>query len=195
MRVLIACEYSGIVREAFSNMGHYAVSCDLLPTEIPGVHYQGDIFDIINERWDLMIARPPCTYLSNSGVRWLYDDKTRWAKMTSGALFFKRLLNSGINKICIENPIMHGYAKNIIGKSQSQCIQPYMFGHRERKATCLWLKNLPLLQKTFDVKKEMELLPENVKQRLFYLPPGEERAKERSKTFTGIAEAMASQWG
>ena len=201
MRVLVACEYSGVVRDAFIKKGHDAVSCDLLPTDNSGPHYQGDVLNILHEGWDLMIAHPPCTYLSNSGVCWLYKNKSRdknlerWELMKKGAKFFKALLDAPIDKICVENPIMHGYAKEIIGSKQSQVVQPYMFGHTEKKATCLWLKGLPLLESTNNVKEKMETLPKREQQRLHFLPPSKDRWKERSKTFPGIAEAMASQWG
>ena len=195
MKILIACEYSGTVRDAFIAKGHDAMSCDLLPTDIPGPHYKGDIFDIINDGWDLMIAHPPCTYLSNSGVTWLYKQDDRWKHLIDGAVFFRKLHESNIPKIAIENPIMHKYAKQIIGVNQSQVIQPWMFGHMEQKATCLWLKNLPLLVPTNEVKEEMMKLPKRERERLHYLPPSEERWKLRSKTFQGIAEAMAEQWG
>jgi hypothetical protein len=195
MRVLIACEYSGTVRDAFIRKGHEAISCDILPTDSPGPHYQGDVMDIINDGWDLMIAHPPCTYLSNSGVSWLYKQEGRWEKMKEGALFFKQLFESNIPRIAVENPIMHKYAKEIIGSDKTQVIQPWMFGHMEQKATCLWLKNLHLLTPTNDVKEEMMKLPKNQRERLHYLPPGPDRWKLRSKTFQGIADAMAEQWG
>lgn len=195
MRVLVACEYSGTVRDAFIAMGHEAMSCDLLPTDAPGPHYQGDVFDIINDGWDLMIAHPPCTYLSNSGVRWLYKDETRWKDMIEGAVFFRKLHESNIPMIAVENPIMHKYAKQIIGANQSQVVQPWMFGHMEQKATCLWLKGLPALQPTDDVKEEMMKLPKTERERMFYLPPSKDRWKVRSKTYDGIAQAMAEQWG
>ena len=148
MKVLIACEYSGTVRDAFIAKGHDAMSCDLLPTDKPGPHYQGDIWDVINDGWDMMIAHPPCTFLSNSGVTWLHRQADRWDKMVSGAKFFKNLLEADIEKIAIENPIMHKYAVNIIGRRQDQVIQPWMFGHPEKKATCMWLKGLPKLIET-----------------------------------------------
>lgn len=196
MRVLIACEYSGVVREAFTAKGHYAMSCDLEPTDIPGNHYQGSVLDIINDGWDLMIAHPPCTYLTNAGVCHLHKDQSRWEKLDEGSAFFKLLLNAKIPKIAVENPIMHKYAKERIGNiKQSQVIQPWMFGHMEQKATCLWLKGLPLLQETNNVKAQMLELPDNQRQRLHYLPPSPTRWKERSKTFQGIADAMAEQWG
>jgi hypothetical protein len=195
MKVLIACEYSGTVRDAFIKAGHDAMSCDLLPTDAPGPHYQGDVFDIINDGWDLMIAHPPCTYLCNSGVSWLHKDISRWPKMVEAALFFRKLLRANIPMIAIENPIMHKYAKAIIDKDQSQLIQPWMFGHPESKGTCLWLKGLPNLEDTVNVKEDFLKLPKNVAQRLHYLPRTADRWKIRSTTFQGIADAMAGQWG
>ena len=196
MRVLVACEYSGKVRDAFRAKGHDAMSCDILPTDVDGPPYQGDVRDIINDGWDLMVAHPPCTYLTNSGVTWLHKDPSRWEKLDEGAAFFKSLLDAPIQRIAVENPIMHKYAKERIGGvKQSQVIQPWMFGHMEQKATCLWLKGLPLLKPTKDVKAEMMALPDNERQRLHYLPPSEDRWKKRSETFQGIADAMAEQWG
>jgi hypothetical protein len=189
MRVLVACEFSGVVRNAFRELGHEAYSCDLLPSEDDSkYHFQCDVFEIINTyEWDLMIAHPPCTYLCNSGVYWLHKDITRWPLLHEGAIFFKKLLNANIPKIAIENPIMHKYAKNIIDKNQTQVIQPWQFGHGETKATCLWLKNLPKLKPTNIV--------EGREQRLHKLPPSKDRWKLRSTTYKGIAEAMAKQWG
>ena len=196
MKVLVACEYSGKVRDAFRAKGHEAMSCDILPTDVEGPHYQGDVRDIIDDGWDLMIAHPPCTYLTNSGVTWLHKDPSRWAKLDDGAAFFKMLLEAPVERIAIENPIMHKYAKERIGGvKQSQVIQPWMFGHMEQKATCLWLKNLPLLEPTNNVKEQMLALPDNERQRLHYLPPSADRWKKRSETFQGIADAMAEQWG
>lgn len=196
MRILVACEYSGTVRDAFTKLGHFAMSCDLLPTDKPGNHYQGDVMDIIDHDWDLMIAHPPCTYLTNSGVSWLHKDPTRWAQLDDGAAFFKMLLEAPIPRKAIENPIMHKYAKERIGGvKQSQIIQPWMFGHMEQKATCLWLDNLPLLQPTNNVKDAMMKLPKNQRERLHYLPPSADRWKIRSTTYQGIADAMAAQWG
>jgi len=194
VKILIACEFSGVVRDAFSERGHDAMSCDLLPSEKPGQHYQGNVFDIINDGWNMMIAHPPCTYLANSGVRWLHTQEGRWDNMKTGAEFFKSLLNINIDKICVENPIPHKYAVNIIGNKYSQIIQPHQFGHMESKATCLWLKELPDLAHTNNVKFEMLKLSKNVSQRLHYLSLGPERQKERSRTYRGIAEAMADQW-
>jgi len=196
VRVLVACEYSGTVRDAFIAKGHHAMSCDLLPTDKEGPHYQGDVMDIVNDGWDIMIAHPPCTYLTNSGVSHLHKDKSRWEKLDEAALFFKSLLEVNIDRIAVENPIMHKYAKDRIGNvKQTQVIQPWMFGHMEQKATCLWLKGLPKLVATNDVKKEMMQLPKNKRERLHYLPPSPDRWKLRSTTYSGIAEAMADQWG
>jgi hypothetical protein len=196
MKVLIACEYSGTVRDAFIRCGHEAVSCDLLPTDVPGPHHQGDVQDILHNGWDLMVAHPPCTYMTNSGVAWFHKDKTRWAKLDEAAAFFSVLLNALIPRIVIENPIMHKYAKERIGGiKQTQVIQPWMFGHTEQKATCLWIKGLPMLTATKNVKEEMLKLPARERQRLHYLPPSADRWKIRSKTYEGIANAMAQQWG
>jgi len=200
MKVLIACEFSGTVRDAFTAKGHDAISCDFLPSDTKGNHYQGDVFDIIDNNFDLMIAHPPCTYLANSGVSWLYSkngtrNESRWENMREGAEFFKRLLETDILKIAIENPIMHGHARAIIGQKYTQIIQPWMFGIKESKATCLWLKGLPLLKEVNNVKTEMLLLPKNQAQRLHYLPPSIDRWKLRSKTFPEIARAFADQWG
>lgn len=195
MRVLVACEYSGRVRDAFIAQGHDAMSCDILPTDAPGPHYQGDVRDVLCDGWDMMVAHPPCTYLTNAGVTWLHRDPTRWAKLDEGAAFFQTLLDAPIPRICVENPIMHKHAKERIGGvKQSQVVQPWMFGHMEQKATCLWLKGLPLLQPTNNVKAAMMELPDNERQRLHYLPPSADRWKIRSTTYQGIADAMASQW-
>lgn len=197
LSVLVACEFSGTVRDAFIARGHDAMSCDLLPTEKPGPHYQGDVRDLLQpNRWDLMIAHPSCTYLTNSGVRWLYKDPTRQQKMLDGAAFFRLMLDAPIPKIAVENPIMHKYAKEAIGGIvQSQVIQPWMFGHLEKKATCLWLKGLPPLIPTSNLKNATDALPIKEQQRLHYLSPGPERWRERSRTYQGIADAMAEQWG
>jgi hypothetical protein len=194
--VLVACEYSGAVRDAFIAAGHDAMSCDLLPTDVPGPHYQGDARDVLGDGWDLMIAHPPCTYLTNSGVAWLHKDLLRWALLDDGAAFFRLLLEAPVPRIAVENPIMHKYARERIGGVQySQIVQPWMFGHPESKATCLWLKNLPNLQPTNDVREEMKRLPVSEQQRLHWLPPSKDRWKLRSTTYPGIAAAMAAQWG
>ena len=195
MRVLVACEYSGRVRDAFIAKGHDAMSCDLLPTDVVGPHHQGDVFDLDLTQFDLMVAHPPCTYLTNAGVTWLHRDPSRWAKLDEGTAFFKMLLEVPIPRICVENPIMHKYAKERIGGvKQTQVVQPWMFGHMEQKATCLWLKGLPPLTPTNNVREAMMSLPDNQRQRLHYLPPGPDRWKLRSTTYQGVADAMAAQW-
>jgi hypothetical protein len=193
-RVLVACEYSGSVRDAFAALGWDAWSCDFLPTEKPGNHHQGDVREIINDDWDLLVAHPTCTYMTNSGVCWLHKSPERWMKLFEAADFFCEILDSKVPHIAVENPVMHKYAKRLVRHKQTQVIQPWMFGHMESKATCLWLKNLPALLPTENVKSEMMTLPVNQRQRLHYLPPSPDRWKQRSKTYSGIAEAMASQW-
>lgn len=187
MKVLIACEYSGRSRDAFLRLGHDAMSCDLLPTDVPGPHYQGDVRDVLGERWDLIIAHPECTYITNSGVRWLDRDITRWKKLYEACQFFKLFLDHPCERVAIENPIPHKYARDWIGTRYSQIIQPWQFGHGETKATCLWLKGLPKLTPT-DIVSGRE-------GRIHMLPPSEDRWKIRSETYMGIANAMASQWG
>jgi hypothetical protein len=195
LRVLVACEYSGAVRDAFRALGHDAMSCDLLPTDVPGPHYEGDVFDVIGDGWDLMIAHPPCTYLTNSGVRWLHTDHDRWKRMIDGAAFFRALLDAPIPRVAVENPVMHGYARKIVGRRADQVIQPWMFGHPEKKATGLWLRGLPSLLPTDDVREVMKCLPKSVTDRIHRASPGPDRWKLRSTTYAGIAGAMADQWG
>lgn len=196
MKVLIACEYSGTVRDAFRARGHNAMSCDLLPTDIPGPHYQGDVFDVINDGWDLMIAHPPCTYLSVSGMHWTTRG-LRDPQLTEDALEFVHLLMAApIERIAIENPI------SVISsriRKPDQIITPYQFGHDASKKTCLWLKNLPPLRPTNFVEPRIV----NGKPRWGNqtdsgqnkLAPSADRWKVRSETYKGIAEAMADQWG
>jgi hypothetical protein len=198
MNVLIGCEESGEVRRAMRARGHNAWSCDVLPAaDGSPYHFQCDLRELLANRtrqWDLGIFHPECTYLTNSGVCHLHTDPSRWAKLDDGAEFFRLCLEAPIARIAVENPIPHKYAVERIGRKYDQIVQPWMFGHPERKATCFWLKNLPPLQPTNNVKEEMLLLPKSQQQRLHYLSPGPERWKERSRTFRGIAEAMASQW-
>ena len=190
MKVLIACEYSGAVRDAFINNGHDAMSCDLLPTDVPGNHYHGDVFDVINDGWDLMIAHPPCTHLAVSGARWFKDKVKEQAESLE---FVRRLMDAPIDKIAIENPI--SIISSRIRKPE-QIIQPWMFGHPEAKATCLWLKGLPTLSAT-DVltKPECGYWSNQTPSGQNKLGPSKDRWKERSKTYQGIADAMANQWG
>ncbi len=196
MKILVACEYSGTVRDAFIKNGHDAISCDVLPTEQPGPHHQGDVRELLMEQWDMIIAHPPCTYLCNSGVCHLHTDPSRWDKLDEAAKFFKLFLNADCPRVAIENPIMHKYGvERIGGIKQSQVVQPWMFGHPEQKATCLWLKGLPFLISTNNVKSEMLKMSKKERQKLHYLSPGKDRAKLRSKTFEGLAEGMAAQWG
>ena len=197
MRILIACEYSGIVRDAFTKAGHHAVSCDILPTESNGLHYKGDVRDILYSRhWDMMIAHPPCTYLANSGVSWLNRIPGRWEQLDEGAALFKLLLDAPINRICIENPVPHKYAVERIGQQYDQTIQPYNFGHPESKRTCLWLKNLPPLLNTITLTKPARGYWDNqTPSGQNKLGPSPDRAKIRSRFYPGIAEAMATQWG
>jgi hypothetical protein len=188
LRVLVACEYSGKVREAFRKLGHDAWSCDLLPADDNSpYHIQGDVLQILEQGWDLMIAHPPCTYLTNSGVRWLYSEAERWKDLIEGAVFFRQLLHAPIPKIAVENPIMHKYAKQIVGVPQTQIIQPWQFGHGETKATCLWLKGLSPLKPTKIVDGRHG--------KVWRMAPSEDRWKLRSETYQGIADAMSQQWG
>ena len=187
MKILVACEFSGRVRDAFIAKGHNAISCDLLPTESIGPHYTGDIFDIINDGWDLMIAHPPCTYICNSGVRWLKNNSERQSKMHYAAMFFRTLLECDVPRVCVENPIPHKYAVKRIGRTYDQIIQPWQFGHGETKATCLWLNGLPKLEPTNIVSGR--------EQRIHMMGPSKDRSKLRSITYQGIANAMAEQWG
>jgi hypothetical protein len=181
MRVLIACEYSGTVRDAFIARGHDAMSCDLLPSERPGPHHQGDVFDIIRDGWDLMIAHPPCTHLAVSGARWWKDKLDEQAE----ALWFvAQLMGAPIPRIAIENPVSK--ISTAIRKPD-QIVQPWQFGHGETKATCLWLRGLPKLVPTQVVGGR--------EARIHKMSPGPDRWKERSRTYQGIADAMAAQWG
>lgn len=184
-RILIACEYSGRVRDAFAEYGHETISCDLLPCEGRQdlAHYQGDVTDLLQDSWDMVIAFPPCTHLASSGARW-FEKKKKDGRQQQGIDFFRLFTElSHVKYTCIENPI--GIMSTYYRKPD-QIIQPWMFGHPETKATCLWLKNLPLLTPSNIV--------EGREQRIWKLPPSEERAKLRSLTYQGIADAMAQQW-
>lgn len=181
MRVLVACEFSGIVRDAFALAGHDAWSCDLLESERPGQHIRGDVLGILDDGWDLMVAHPPCTHLAVSGARWFADKVVEQAEALD---FVRTLLNAPIPRIALENPV------SVISshiRKPDQIIQPWQFGHGEVKATCLWLKGLPLLVPT-------DIVSERVP-RVWYASPGPDRWKERSRTLEGIAAAMATQWG
>lgn len=196
MKVLVACEFSGVVRDAFLERGHDAMSCDLLPTDRPGPHYQGDVRDVLGDGWDLMIAHPPCTYLTLSGVWLLHRDPDRWDRMREAASFFAELYNAPIPRVCVENPVMHRYAREAAGiPKATQYVQPWQFGHPETKMTGLWLRGLPKLRETNNVYDDMMRLPPRERHRLALLPPSPDRWKIRSTTFPGIAAAMADQWG
>lgn len=193
MRVLVACEFSGTVRDAFTAAGHYAMSCDLLDSETPGYHYKGDVRDVIINRWDLMIAHPPCTHLASSGARWWPMKR----KEQEEALDFVRMLMAApIERIAIENPV--GIISTEIRKSD-QIIQPFQFGHPEWKTTCLWLKNLPKLVPTGCVEADKTVgggkRPGRISSAIHRMSPGKNRQRERSRTYVGIAAAMADQWG
>jgi len=189
MRVLVACEYSGTVRDAFIANGHEAMSCDLEPTDFSGPHYQGDVFDIIGNGWDLMIAFPPCTHLAVSGARH-FAQKRADGRQQQGVDFFLKIANTDIPRIAVENPV--GIMSTIYRKPD-QIIQPWQFGDKAQKTTCLWLKNLPLLTHTDIVDKgDFYIAPSGKKLPAWY---SNASAKVRSKTFQGIADAMATQWG
>ena len=181
MKILVACEYSGKVRDAFRDKGHDAWSCDLLPTDVEGQHIQGSVLDILDEGWDLMIAHPPCTHLAVSGARWFKDKQQEQHEALE---FVKALLNAPIDRIALENPISIISTKI---RKPDQIVQPWQHGHGETKATCLWLKGLPKLEPTNIV--------EGRKPRVHMMPPSKDRWKLRSETYSGIAKAMADQWG
>ena len=183
LKVLVACEYSGRVRDACTRMGHFAMSCDLLPTDAPGLHYQGDVTDILNQGWDLMIAHPPCTHLAVSGARY-FASKRASGVQQEALTFVRQLLDAPIPKIALENPV--SIISSAIRKPD-QIIQPWQFGHGETKATCLWLKGLPKLTPTDIVDGRDD--------RIHKMPPSPDRWKLRSTTYQGIADAMAMQWG
>jgi len=197
MRVLIACEYSGTVRDAFIAQGHDAMSCDILATERPGPHHEGDVREVLADDWDLIIAHPPCTYLCNSGVRWLYTEDGRWEKLDEAAAFFRLFLDADCPRVCIENPVMHKHAlERIGGRRFDQSIQPYEFGHPESKRTCLWLRGLPALRPTDILEVPASGHWENQTAGGYNkLGPSPDRWKIRSATYQGIADAMADQWG
>lgn len=192
MRVLIACEHTGAVRDAFIRAGHDAMSCDLLDTETPGPHYMGDVRDVLGSGWDLMVAHPPCTYLSVSGLHWNNRVPGRKQKTEEGLDFVRLLMFCDIPRIAIENPVSCISTRI---RKPDQVIQPWQFGHPESKATCLWLKALPRLVPTKDVYQHMMTLPLKERARCHYTSPGPDRWKLRSATYAGIAEAMAHQWG
>lgn len=192
MKILAACEESQVVTKAFRSKGHEAYSCDILECSggHPEWHIQGDVRDVLDREWDMIIAFPPCTNLAVSGARW-FAEKRRDGRQQAAIEFFMLFANHPCEKIAIENPV--GIMSSIYRKP-NQVIQPYQFGHTEQKATCLWLKGLPELVETDNVYEEMMRLPKKERERIHYLPPSKDRAKLRSKTFPGIGFAMADQW-
>lgn len=200
MKILVACEYSGVVRDAFTRLGHDVTSCDLLPTDAPGKHYQGDVRDIVDAGWDLMVAHPPCTYLCSSGLHYNLKRPGRSALTEEALEFVKFLWSAPIPRIAIENPI--GCISTRMCKP-TQIIQPYQFGHNASKSTCLWLKNLPPLKPTKIIPPKLIVYRGKTVKRWGNqtphgsnnLPPSKDRWKIRSLTYQGIADAMAAQWG
>jgi hypothetical protein len=188
-RVLIACEYSGVMRRAFRALGHDAWSCDLLPTDDGSPHHiHGDVRPVLRWRWDLVIAHPPCTRLCNSGVRWLAE-RDLWDEMREGAAFFLECLNANAPRVAVENPVMHRYARDIIGRGPDFTVQPWQFGDPAKKRTCFWTKGLPALVPT------SSMTAADAKPECHHASPGPDRWKLRSTTYPGIAAACAAQWG
>ena len=186
-KVLVACEENGYVRDAFIERGHDAISCDVEPTRRPGPHVLGDVRPLLREKWDLVIAHPPCTYLCNSGVRWLHERPRRWHSLLDAALLFRECMNANAPLIAVENPIMHKYGVKLVGRKHDCSVQPWEHGHEESKQTCFWTKGLPPLMPT-----KIMTVREG---RIHRLPPSPDRSRLRSRTFPGIAAAMADQWG
>ena len=206
MRVLILCEFSGALRQSFQRHGHTAVSVDLRPGEGDGAHVMADAIDYSRancQYFDLVIAHPVCRYLTNAGVKWLYrggtkengKDPDRWHEMYKAVAFFRALQELPVPFMAIENPIMHGHARKLVAPWPMCSIQPWQFGRREKKRTCFWLKNLPPLVAETDLLEETNALPMKEQQRVFYMGPGANREKERSRTLPGIAAGIARQWG
>ena len=197
MKVLVACEYSGVVRDAFLAKGHDAISCDLLPSESDsGQHYQGDVFDLLNEQYDLIIAHPPCTALAVSGNAWYGEGQPKYNERLESCKWTKLLWETckqASNRVCFENPV--GVLPRLAGFPKPSYVHPWQHGHTEQKKTGLFLHNLPPLKETNNVYEEMMKLSVKERQRLHYLPPSKDRWKIRSTTYKGIAEAMANQWG
>ena len=195
MKVLVGCEYSGVVRDAFTKKGHYAISCDLLPTDAPGLHHQGDIFDMLKDDWDLIIMHPPCTALTVAGNSTYGEGQAKYDERLKSAEWTRRLWNvclKASERVCFENPV--GVLQRLANFHKPQYIQPYQFGHLEQKKTGLFLSGLPDLKETNNVYDEMMKLPKRERERVHYLPPSPDRWKIRSTTFQGIADGMASQW-
>lgn len=198
MRVIVGCEESQIICTAFRARGHEAYSCDIEPCSggHPEWHIQGDVLNHLNESWDLGIFHPVCRFIANSGVRWLFEKAGRWEELDKACEFFKKLLHAPIPKKCIENPVPHKWGAERIGIKYTQKIQPYNFGDKQKKGTCLWLINLPMLVPTTpELKPPKDKMELKKWEMIWRMPPGKDQAKLRSKTFPGIANAMAEQWG
>jgi len=193
----VACEFSGIVRDAFIAKGHDAVSCDLLPTERLGPHIQGDVVAYLGEGWDLLIAHPPCTFLANSGARWLFEKEGRWAQLDEGVAFFLACLNAPVPMVAVENPMPHKWATERIGRKYDFKLHPWEHGHAQKKTTCFWTRNLPPILPTAMVGPPPKSGTEAAKawEAVWRESPGPDQAKNRSRTFQGIADALAAQWG
>jgi hypothetical protein len=187
MTWLVACEYSGTVRDALIASGVDAVSCDLLPTESEGPHIQGDVRAQLTRRWTGVIAHPPCTRLCNSGVRWLAE-RNLWAELRDGADMFRACLNANASRVAVENPVMHKHAIRLVGERPSFTVQPWQFGDPVRKRTCWWTRGLPPLEPTSSMTHE------DAAPTIHRMPPGPERSKERARFFPGMARAIAEQW-
>lgn len=196
MKILIACEYSGTVRDAFNALGHDATSCDLLPTDSPGPHHTGDIYDMLDQQWDLIVAHPPCTALAVSGNAWYGEGMPKYQQRLDACAWTRKLWDKCLEvspRVCFENPV--GVLPRLAGFPKPKYVQPYQFGHTEQKKTGLYLHNLEPLTDTNNVYAEMTLLPKRERERMHYLPPSPDRWKLRSTTYKGVAEAMAEQWG
>lgn len=195
MRVLVGCERSGRVRDAFLARGHDAMSCDLVPSDAPGPHHCGPVEDVIGDGWDLGIFHPPCTYMANSGARWLFEKEGRWAQLDAGVAFFLTCYHAPILRVAVENPMPHKWAMERIGIAYDQRVQPWYFGDRQKKGTCLWLRGLPPLQPTNVLPPPLDAEERKGWESVWREPPGPDQAKNRSLTFPGMADAMAEQWG
>ena len=189
MNVLVACEFSGVVRDAFIARGHDAISCDFLPSEKPGPHIEGNVLMLLQLPWDLVIAHPPCTYTANSGVRFLHERPARWQDLDRACDFFRECLGANSQRVAVENPVPHRYAIERIGRKYDFKIQPFEFGHEESKQTCFWVKGLPpLLPTKWGAKTDRSA-------NWYHSFSSKIASRERSRTFRGVADAMATQWG
>lgn len=198
MRIIIGCEESQTICKEFRKFGHEAYSCDLIECSggHPEWHLQGNVLDYLEQDWQMGIFHPPCTFIANSGARWLFEKEGRWKQLDEACEFFKKLLFAPIEKICVENPLPHKWGLEKIGIKYSQKVQPYYFGDKQKKGTCLWLKNLPMLIPTTpDLKPPKDKTELKKWEMIWRMPPSADQKRLRSKTFTGMAKAIAEQWG